>query len=492
MGAVENIRSIAKASIARARLVVASHKKYYVVYVNIVLILAFSYFMIAPPLVNMLPPDEASSVSILLGTAMTFSLLGFVYPLFGTISGTLKRPTSFMLGGFVVKLCICMVLHVAGFFPGMNNFVTDYEYGRQYLEIEILNQAGTPSAFYYPPACSLFFVFLYLTNPWKSSLVFCLQMLVFDLGITYMIWKIASMKQLVKNASRAPNALFFYLFSGIQVILVMMYQKFDLFVIFLSLAGIYHVFEEKWFKSAVFLVTSGFFKIYTFLWIAGVLLMLVKQKRWVAVKKLLVSVLVAGISLAGLFYMIEGLQFFTQLFSFGWHFTIWEEAYNLNWGYYLKYLDVPFLNFLPPALIIVALVYFIMFRARNIDVPFFIQITMILLLIYPSVNYSYMIWSIPLIGLDLTRNVNGYRKALLSYDLIHVNIDLHAFTWVVIVGLTSSIYVKNVSDFGVVIVLIVRFIIIVFMIVGTISYLRAAGGSSMLEKGGTSGRDPAG
>jgi hypothetical protein len=358
-----------------------------------------------------------------------------------------------------------------GVFPGINNFNTDYSYGKWYLDDQILNQPEAAPGFYYPPGCSLFFVFLYITNPAKDPLTYRMQMLFFDLGTSWMILKITQIKSLGMNANSTMNALFFYTFSAIQAFVVILYQKFDIFVIFLSLAGIYYLLEKKWFRSAFILVFCGFFKVYTFLWLAGILVYLLKTRQWKPFKEFLFSVIIAGVIQVGIFSIIEGLAFFENLLRFGWHFTTWEEAYNLNWSYYLKYLNVPFMNFLPPILIIAAFMYYVIFHVKQIDFKFFINSILILLLLYPSVNYHYMIWIIPLVGLNMSADLSRYRRGLLAYDIVHVNVDQHVFAWLLIFGFGDSIIVDSPNPYGTPVVLIARFLIVITMLIGLFAFI---------------------
>ncbi len=447
------------------------HAKFYAIYLSIMALVLVAYIFLAPALLASLSEDDRYLISIQLGSAWFYSLLILLYPVFFQKAGSLRNPFQFLIGAFVVKMGVTIILQLLGVFPGVFNFNTDYEYGKNYLYGQIMDQPGYDSNFYYPPGCSLFFVFLYLINPAKSPLVFRMQMLFFDLVTSWMILKITQIKSLGMNVNSTMNALFFYTFSAIQAFIVILYQKFDIFAIFLSLVGIYYLLEKKWLRSAFFLVFCGFFKVYAFLWLAGILVYLLKTRQWKPFKRFLISTLFAGLAQIGVYYLIEGLTFFKNLLSFGWHFTIWEEAYNLNWSYYLKYLNIPFLNYLPPILIIVVFLNYVIFCVKEIDFKFFINSILILLLIYPSVNYHYIIWIIPLIGLNMSADLTRYRRGLLAYDIVHVNVDQHVFTWLLILGFGDYMVVKTYQGYGTLVVLVARFLIVITLLFGLIIFI---------------------
>jgi len=432
------------------------------------IIVLSSYVLLAPALLSSMSDSDRNVVYIQFGSAVFYSFLILLYPLFFQKAGSLRNPLQFLIGAFVVKMGVTIVLQLLGVFPGNANFTTDYEYGRKYLYGQILDTPGSEyqNDFYYPPGCSIFFVFLYLSNPAKSPLVFRVQMLFFDLGTSWLVWKITRIKSLGITGNSTMNALLFYTFSAIQAFIVVLYQKFDIFVIFLSLAGIYYLLQKKWFHAAFFFVYCGFFKVYAFLWLAGILVYLLKTRQWKPFKVFLISTLISGLVQVGIYSLIEGLVFFENLLRFGWHFTVWEEAYNLNWSYYLKYLNIPLLNYLPPLLIIGVFLYYVLFHVKAIDFKYFINSILILLLIYPSVNYHYIIWIIPLIGLNLSADHERYRKGLIAYDIVHVNVDQHVFAWLLIFGYNNFINVQEYQGFGTQVVLVARFLIIIPMLIG--------------------------
>ncbi len=449
---------------------------FYTVYLGIMGPLLILYIFLAPTLLTSLPEGNREGTLIQIGSACFYSLLILLYPVFFQKAGSLKNPLQFLIGAFVVKMGVTIILQLLGVFPGYANFDIDYDYGRKYFYGQIMDLPGPEyqSTFYYPPGCSLFFVFLYLINPVKSPLVFRMQMLFFDLATSWMILKITQIKSLGMNANSIMNALFFYTFSAIQAFIVILYQKFDIFVIFMSLVGIYYLLQKKWFRSAFILVFCGFFKIYTFLWLAGILVFLLKTKQWKPFKRFLISTLISGLVQVGIFSIIEGLAFFENLLRSGWHFTVWEEAYNLNLSYYLKYLNVPFLNYLPPILIIIVFLYYVLFHVKEIDFKFFINSILILLILYPSVNYHYIIWIIPLIGLNMSADQARFRRGLLAYDIVHVNVDQHVFAWLLLFGFGGYVVVKNYPGFGtdamMDVMLAARFIIALTMVIGLVFF----------------------
>jgi hypothetical protein len=450
--------------------IIKKNQKFYLIYINFLIIIISCFFTFVPGFFLSLPINTGNTIPILAGITVTFAFLGLIYPFFGNIPGSLKKPKSFILWAFLAKIILTVIMQLLGFFPGEKNFIVDYDYGKTYFNVQLMGLPGNLNSFYYPPGCSLFFVLLYLTNPWKSPLVFRVEMLFFDFGISWMILKIAQIKILKINENMTLNALIFYSFSGIQVIIVLFFQKFDMCVIFLSLVGIYYTLQKKWLRSALFLVFCGFFKIYSFFWIAGIILFLIKTKAWKSFKSYTLSIILVGIIQVFFFFIIEGFMFFENLFQFGWHFTVWEEAYNLNWSYYLKYLNIPLLNFLPPALIIIVFLYYTLRRVEEIDLKFFINVIILIFLFYPSINYHYMIWLIPLIGLNFPVEFQRKRMAIFWYDIIHVNLDLNLFLWLILFGFGDFIYVKTFTGPEMVVVLVARLIIIIPMLIGLFFY----------------------
>jgi len=419
----------------------------------------------------MLGSDSAEIAFSVIGHALTYSTFIFLYPLIGNTPG-IKNPKRFLVLAFCIKFEITVIMDLCGFFPGYNNFIEDYEYGKTYFTVVILNMPGVGSTFYYPPACSLFWAFLYLVNPWRSTLVFRMEMMIFDLAIAWMILKISQLKELNLPSNAITSALILYTFSAIQLYVLLFYQKPDYFEVFLTLIGVYYTIKKRWMISAFVLMFCGFYKIYTFLWIAGMILFFIKKKDWKSFRSFILSTLVSGFCYVAIFYLIEGFFFFENLLRFGWHFTIWEAAFNLNWSYYLKYLNVPFINFLPPILILVVLFFYVFKKVQTIDLTFFINSTVITLIFYPSINLNYMIWLVPFIGLNFVSHADQYRKGLLSLDIVHGNMDMHIFAWVILLGYASDIDVKSFSGEPVILViLLLRAMMIVPLLVGLYFFL---------------------
>jgi len=443
------------------------NSKFYLIYGNILAILILLYIFISPPLIRNLPLDQQASTMNQIGYSISYSIVLLVYPYFGLSKKEISNPKKLMLIIFFIFIGLTIWLDSFGIFMGYNNFMWDYNYGHDYF-YGILSQY---TKVYYPLGSSIYFVFCYITNPWGSTLLYRLMSDCWGLGIYYMVYKISTIEELGIDRKKLGNIFIYITFSGIQMLFFLLTQKGDYFEIFLSLIGIYFTIKKRWFWSAFIFIFCGFFKLYAFLWIGGILLLFLKQKKWSDFKKYLVSTVIAGSIFIILSYLIEGDKFFQNLFSFRWQFsTEIANAYNLNFGYYLQFFGISYLNVVPYVLIFGIFILYALKFVKKIDLNFFINVVLIILIFYPAVNFQYLIWIIPIIGLNLMNHIDQYRKSTAVFELIHVNADLHAFSWLMIFGLNDALYLISTDPLELFVVLFIRFILLFPMVIGLCYY----------------------
>ena len=463
--------------------VIKQHKRFIIIYLNILAVIFLLYALFAPAFLNNLPAVELPGIFIQMGASIFVSSWMLVYPFLGRIKSTLSKPIKFIIVAMLIQIGITIITDLLGFYPGKANFDTDYRYGEQYFNFLFLNPERKeflelyPNSAYYPPGCSIFFVLLYIINPWESVLFYRIFMMFFKFGMYYVILKIFNLKKLNLKKNSMTNGLFYFTFSGIELFFLLFYQKFDFFMIFISMVGIYYLIKEKWLLASIFLVYTGFFKIYSFLWLGGVLLVFLKKRDFKRFKKLLFGLIISGTAFLGIFLIMEGFTFIKNLLEFGWHFTIWEEVYNVNWSYFLKFLNIPFMNYLPPILIVIVFFIYIFKYAKQVDFALFINITIIILLFYPSISYHYLIWIIPLISVNFMSYAGGYRRATFVLEIIHVNLDYHTMLWTLIWGYQDVLQMHAIPAYTPEIVrrlteaLLIRIIAIIPMIIGLFLYM---------------------
>ncbi|MBD3188478.1 hypothetical protein GF325_16730 [Candidatus Bathyarchaeota archaeon] len=415
---------------------VRKYSIFFILYGNALLIMAALYVMLAPGLMDSLSPINKESVLNQISATYFLGTWVFIYPFILELDVKISKPIKIVYWGTFIKILAIIVMEMLNIFPGYNNFDTDYTYGMRYVDPSL------ESEIYYPPGTSLYLAFMFLINPGKSTLLFRLVNLAWETGTFLVVFEIARTKR-IKKSRRAGNTLLFLTFSATWVFTNLIHSKFDMFGIFMSMVGVYFVICKKWWLSAPFLVFAGFFKIYSFLWIIGILVVLMKQKDWNSFKHFTLGSILSATLFLALFTLIEGFAFVENLLTFGWHFTVWEDLYNLNWSYYLKYLVIPGLNFLPPVLIVAAILWYLYRYQRGITLQMFANITIILLLLYPSVNFHYLVWIVPILALTYQDYKVQFSRATLVYEVIHVGIDMHSFCWFFLFGLQKYVAVDN-------------------------------------------------
>ncbi|MHA1997072.1 MAG: hypothetical protein ACTSU9_03075 [Promethearchaeota archaeon] len=441
------------------------NKKFYLVYLNFFIFISLVYIFIGPSLYKSLDSVGKRGVVDQIGATYFWGIWFMFYPLvkrLNRVNGVFKDQKMFIIIIFSFKVFLIIVMESLNVFPGYNNFKTDYYYGKRYV-------LGLDSGFYYPPACSLYFAFMYVINPTMNTLLYRLVTQCWEGGIFLYIYKIMSLKRLKVGGLRS-SALFYMAFSVTSFYTSVIHAKFDYFGIFLSMVGLYYLLKQKWFVGTFFLTFVGFFKIYTFFWLLGIFLVLLKMRKWNLFKKFLISTAISGIAQLGVYTLIEGPVFIESILNFGWHFTVWEELYNLNWSYYLKYTGIPGINFIPPVLLISAIIFYVMKYEKTASVQMIINITAIMLVFYPSVNFHYVTWIIPLLSLTYTGYRDGrFWRASLFYKGIHMGIDMHSFSWFLFFGfpVTTIIYTFPYTT----LMLVIRLLTMIPFVIGLYYYI---------------------
>jgi hypothetical protein len=135
------------------------------------------------------------------------------------------------------------------------------------------------------------------------------------------------------------------------------------------------------------------------------------------------------------------------------------------------------MNYLPPILIVIVFFIYIFKYAKQVDFALFINITIIILLFYPSISYHYLIWIIPLISVNFMSYAGGYRRATFVLEIIHVNLDYHTMLWTLIWGYQDVLQMHAIPVYTPEIVrrlteaLLIRIIAIIPMIIGLFLYM---------------------
>ncbi|HME54236.1 MAG TPA: hypothetical protein VKM55_18575 [Candidatus Lokiarchaeia archaeon] len=432
------------------------NSRFYLIYGNVLFFMVIIYIFVVPVFISNFYSYYFTTISQI-GYSIFFASMILIYPYFGMYKKEIHDPKKFILFMFIALTVVTILLDRLNIFMGRENFNFIWHYGQDYLN-GVRSSAFTSE--YYPFGSSLYFIFIYITNPGENPLIYRLMTNCWGMGIYYMVYKISTIKELGINRNKLANAFIYITISGIQLLFLLLAQKEDFFEVFLSLIGIYFTLKKRWFLSAFILVFCGFFKIYPFFWVAGMLILFLKQKDWRMFIKYAVNTIISGAILMSLEFIVEGDEILKILFSFRWQFLEEPAIYNLNWGYYLSYFNIPGLNLLPSILILCFfLVYAIKFT-KKIDLNFFINSILIVLIFYSAVSYQYLIWVIPLIGLNFVNNKRQYRKATFIYDIIHVNALMLALSWFMLLGFQAQLALQSDLDPGKLLVVLVTQLIL--------------------------------
>ena len=436
--------------------------RFYVIYGNLLFFIIILYVLFAP----MFSANYASSYFITIsqiGYSIFYASLLLIYPYFGMYKKVIRDPKKFIIVIFIAMTIATIILDRLDVFMGRENFNFIWHYGRDYLNGD---RSTLYTSEYNPFGSSLYFMFIYITNPGEIPLIYRLMTNCWGAGIFYMVYKISTIKELEIDGNKLANAFIYITFSGVQLLFLLLAQKHDFIEVFLSLVGIYFTLKKRWFLSAFILVFCGFFKIYPFLWVAGTLILFLKQKNWGTFIRYALSTIIAGAIFASLQFIVEGDLLIRILLSFRWSFLEEKALYNLNWGYYLSYLNIPGLNFLPSILILCFFLIYAIKFTKTIDLNFFINPVLILLIFYSAVSYQYLIWVIPLIGLNFVKYKNQYRKATLIYEFIHVNVLMVVYSWLMILGYQYQLGLSDQDPGKLLVVLVIQLILCIPLNIG--------------------------
>jgi len=122
---------------------------------------------------------------------------------------------------------------------------------------------------YYPPGVPLLYLLLTSINPAMNTLTYRWYILLFEAGVDYLIWKIASIPSLKISQTFREKGVF-YAFFGVSMLTVLeLFSKYDSVLLFISLVGVYFYLTDHYFAAGCILVFAGFVKIFPFVWMAA-------------------------------------------------------------------------------------------------------------------------------------------------------------------------------------------------------------------------------
>ncbi|MEX2681592.1 MAG: glycosyltransferase family 87 protein [Candidatus Sigynarchaeota archaeon] len=325
-------------------------------------------------------------------------------------------------------------------FPGKYDFEYQYQYTYGFLtgnRVPAILPGGSKVYAYYPPGVAIIYLMLISINYGMNSLLYRWYILIFEAGVYYLIWKIANIPSLQISRSYREKGVIYAFFSVSFLSAIDFFGKYDIIMLFIVLLGVYFYLQERYFISGALIVFAGFIKIYPFVWIAGILMFHIKNAilsafnlakkdpskkgilpnviRYIFVKqrqlvKFLLGVVIFGGVILLISIIFEGTRLFELLFSF--KFQIAEGAYAIymmNFWFYLTYTRIPFINLVPYCLLLVSLIYYFIWRLKEIDIAFFIKTTAIVLIFYPAVNSVYINFIIPFICIGLLGSIKKVR-----------------------------------------------------------------------------------
>lgn len=300
------------------------------------------------------------------------------------------------------------------FFPGYADFRFQSLYAGNFLRGEptffavIPHQA--PKLVYYPPGVALVYVFLLFINPAGNSLLYRWYLLFFEAGVFFMIWKIASIPKLNISPSYRVKGVVYAFFGANILSAIDVFGKYDIIVLFITLVSIYLVLKENYLLSGCFMVLAGFIKLYPMVWIAGILLFLLRKKQAKNACLFILGNGIVGSAILFLSIVQEGSRLFDLLLGF--QFQLIEGAYAIymmNFWFYLAYTGLPFMSAIPYACLGVALLYFFIRGTQQIDIAFFIKSTAIVLIFYTAVNSVYINFIFPFMCIGMLSSVKKMR-----------------------------------------------------------------------------------
>ncbi|MHA1684250.1 MAG: hypothetical protein ACTSUE_25155 [Promethearchaeota archaeon] len=373
----------------------------------------------------------------------------FFIPFIGKTSHKKYSITFVILVVLIIKIALITIFELidfindsAFFFPGQGDFYSFFDYSHNFIrgETTFVDVNGELYEAYYPPGTGFIWVFFSLINPMKSTYLYRLQILVFEAGNNYLIYKISRIPKLKikEKIGRAGMILSFYSASYISV--VDFFSKYDCLVILLTLLGVYFYFKEQYYLSGAILTFTGLTKLYPFVWILGILLYHMKKKQWKPFKAMLISSIAAGGVILGTTVILEGFKFFEVILGFDYQIHHIYALYALNTWYFLIYTGIPFVNLVPYGLLLISMVYYLVVKLEKIDLNFFIVSTAMILVFFPSVNSLYSHWYLPFILIGMLGGNIKKVKFIMFLEISAVMVELSFNAYAIYNGLWSDVY----------------------------------------------------
>lgn len=347
--------------------------------------------------------------------------LFIVVPFIGkTIAGKKINFLRLIIYVLILKILVVVVFEVIDFYqiqsmvwdrPFLFPGDYDFQYGYQYVHCFLTN---TPCSIpvniesvngYYPPGVAFIYIFLTTINPAEWSFLYRFYMLFFEAGTWYLIYAIAKIPKLHIAEKLQTKGVIYSFFTVSFIFMIDFYAKYDSLVVFLTLLGMYFFLTDRPYVSAIIWTFCVLVKLYTILWIFGVLIHHLKKRRYADFIRYTIICLLTGSVTLGIATLFEGLKFFQVLFQFGFQL---QGAYVLqveNIWFYLIYTGLPGTNLIPYLLLFSVFIIFTFKWKGELTPDFFMRVTAITLFFYPAVNSSYLQWLMPMICITMLGSV---------------------------------------------------------------------------------------
>lgn len=292
------------------------------------------------------------------------------------------------------------------FFPGYGDFKFIKVYCEHFLNGNLpVEEWYTLKNIYYPPGTGFLLVFLTFINPTQSTLLYRYYMVIFEVATFYLVFKISSLPKLKIPKKYRVNGVIYGFIALSTNAVVDWFGKYDAVIVFLTVLGIYLYLKEKLFTSTLILVFCALIKLYPAIWLFGLFLYHLKKKKYNKAFKLLFYSILFGSIILGLTFLIEGFVFFEYLIN-TLNLNIFQTypIYSQNIWFFLRYLNIPFVNLIPYALLLISYLLFIIKYEGDINHRFFLKSLVITFLFFTWINTQYMHWVIPFICVDLLKS----------------------------------------------------------------------------------------
>ena len=312
----------------------------------------------------------------------------------------------------ILKMCIIAITEFADnyigypvFFAGQFDFLYGYKYVHCFVtnnDFQCLVLVGNQLVFgYYPPGVAFIYLFLTAINPVESSLLYRFNMLFFEAGTYYLIYVIAKLPRLNLTERMRTKGVIYSFFAPSFIMAADFFGKYDTLIVFLTLLGIYFFLTDRPYLSAVLWTFCALAKLYTIIWIFGVLIHHLKKRRYHDFIRYSLVCFLTGLIILGIAALFEGFRFFQVLLQFGFQLQGVYPLYVMNVWFFLVYTGLPGINLIPYILMFGSFIYF-MYRWKGELTPdFFMRLTAITLFFYPSVASEYLQWLMPMICITM-------------------------------------------------------------------------------------------